>query len=466
MQYDDWMSASDAIMWHIERDPVLRSTITTVWILDRPPDAERMRRTLERAVVHVPRLAQRVEADPLGVSAPRWVPEPGFDVNDHVDHQIIDGDHDDRALLDLAARIHEEPIDKNQPPWELHVVDGLTDGRGGIIVKAHHAIGDGLGLVQMLGSMVDFERDPADVGVPTIEGPETPPTTGSAMFDAVAHRVLGDLQLAQAAARAAGQGLIELALHPVQAAKDTARTAASIGHLLKPAATPMSPIMTERSLDMHFETISRPVTDLKAASRASGASINDVFVAAVAAGVDRYHRIHGVEAERLRINMPVSIRSGDSSDLAGNQFVPARFLIPAVAPDAPSRVREIREQLAQERAEPALPLVNEVSEMINRAGPVAATALLQGMMKAVDLVLSNVPGPTTPMYSAGARIERMIPFGPCAGAAVNITLLSYCGDAAMGINSDRAAVPDPEVLVECIEAGFDEILAVGRHRST
>ena len=84
LNFEDWMSDGDAVMWHIERDPVLRSTITSVWVLDRSPDPKRFDDAFNRAIEKIPRLTQRVIADPLGVSPPRWEHDPLFDRDYHV----------------------------------------------------------------------------------------------------------------------------------------------------------------------------------------------------------------------------------------------------------------------------------------------------------------------------------------------------------------------------------------------
>jgi hypothetical protein len=94
-------------------------------------------------------------------------------------------------------------------------------------------------------------------------------------------------------------------------------------------------------------------------------------------------------------------------------------------------------------------------------GEAGATRLTGTMMKALDLVTSNVPGPPYSVYMSGARIEHMFPFGPPAGAAVNITLFSYDGVAHIGINADRAAIGDCERLRYHLEQGFAETLSVG-----
>ena len=83
------------------------------------------------------------------------------------------------------------------------------------------------------------------------------------------------------------------------------------------------------------------------------------------------------------------------------------------------------------------------------------------MLRGIDVVTSNVPGAPVPVYLGGGRVEAQIPFGPMAGAATNITLLSYIDDLNIGINTDPAAIPDPEVFVDCLRDSFDEILKVG-----
>jgi hypothetical protein len=86
------------------------------------------------------------------------------------------------------------------------------------------------------------------------------------------------------------------------------------------------------------------------------------------------------------------------------------------------------------------------------------TGIFGSMLRGVDFVTSNVPGPPFPIYLSGARVVSQFPFGPMAGAAANITLLSYVDDLNIGVNTDPAAVPDPDVLLDCLQEGFDEVL--------
>ena len=86
--------------------------------------------------------------------------------------------------------------------------------------------------------------------------------------------------------------------------------------------------------------------------------------------------------------------------------------------------------------------------------------VIGAMLKGVDFLASNVPGVPVPMWLVGCQVMRFFPFGPTAGSAVNITLMSYNGLCCIGVNSDSAAVPDPDVLVDCLRAGFDEVCSL------
>jgi diacylglycerol O-acyltransferase len=122
-------------------------------------------------------------------------------------------------------------------------------------------------------------------------------------------------------------------------------------------------------------------------------------------------------------------------------------------------MRAIRTVVAEPRAEPALGLIADVSGVLNRLPASVTTSLFGSMLKGVDFVTSNVPGPRFDVYLSGARLESVFGFGPLTGAALNVTLFSYTDGSHLGISSDPAAIPDPDLLVACLRKGFDEVLA-------
>lgn len=464
--FEEWMSDSDAVMWHIERDPVLRSTITSVWMLDSVPDPARFEATFSRALDKIPRLRQRVVADALGVSTPRWEEDPLFDRDYHVRRTAVAAGGGLRELLNLAEPLAGQAFDKDRPLWEFHLVEGLEGGKAGVIMRLHHAISDGVGMVRMTTSLIERSREPAP-GKKRPATLEEAPVAGvrsgdmEQMASALQHRIRTTADRAGRAGEALRSGLLEMAKDPLGSARKLADTAGSMGRLVKPVSEPMSPIWKDRSFSVRLDTLVVPFDVLRAAARKVDGTLNDAFVAAVAGGLGRYHETVGTPASELRMSMPINIRTkDDDGKKAGNQFVPARLPIPVAILDPVERMRAVQTLVRSQRAEPALPFMDEVAGAINRLGIVAATSFVGSMMKAVDFVTSNVPGPPFPVYMAGSHIENMFPFGPLAGAAVNITLFSYDGQLQLGINMDKMAVENPDLLVSSLEESLAEVAGV------
>lgn len=463
-RYGDRMTDADAVLWRIESDPALRSTIVSAWVLDGPPDADRFRRKLEICIAEVPRLRQRPVEDPLGIAPPRWEDDPHFDIDFHLRRLGAPGDGSLRAFLDLAEPIGMQAFDRARPLWELYLVSGLEGGRTGVIMKLHHAISDGVGLVRMTEGLI--ERSVDEEAVASGRAPASP-VAGFPPDDALtrtthalANRLATTLDRAGRLTRSLGRALPRLVTEPAAVVRGLAAQASSIGRLVAPVSEPMSPLMTGRSLSVRYDHIEIPLDALKQAARRVGGTLNDAFVAAVAGGLRRYHVERGRPVDALRMNMPINLRSGDRSRDAGNQFAPVRFAVPIAIEDPAERMRAIHEAVLAQRDEPALGLLEEISGVIGSL-PGSGPALVSGaMMKAVDFTTSNVPGPRFPVYVSGARIERMFGFGPLAGAAINVTCFSYDGRLGIGINTDPAAVDDDALFAECLRKGFDEVLAI------
>ncbi len=218
--------------------------------------------------------------------------------------------------------------------------------------------------------------------------------------------------------------------------------------------------MLDRSTVVRFDYLSVPLPRLKRAGKAVGCTINDAFVAGVAGGLARYHAALDAPVDSLRMLMPVNVREGEKSDVAGNQFAPARFEVPVGIDNPAERIVAIGKICRGQRDEPALPWIEEITNLLGALPAALTNGLFGAMQKTTDFTTSNVPGPRRTTWMSGARIEGFMPFGPLAGASVNVTAFSYDGVMHIGINMDPAAVSDPKRLVESLKSGFEEVLTV------
>ena len=455
----DRMGAFDAVMWGVEQDPVLRSVIVAMTVLDREPDIDVLVDRIERMTLAVPKLRQRVVGNPVSLIPPRWETDDNFDITYHLKRYHVPADGTDRPLLRIAEQMGEQDFDRDRPLWEMALVQGWDGDRAAVIIKLHHAITDGVGGMAMAASLFDLTRAPADLG-------PRPPVPSGRILDLPA-RIVNGVQFAGTSAlrrgRALAEGMVgvttEAVSDPGKAAVEGAAFAQSAARLLAPASEPLSPLMHGRSLSVEMAVIQVPFRALRAAAKAAGGTLNDAYMTAVAGGLATYHEAHGTPCEYVRVNMPVNMRSGSDTE-GGNRWVPARFPMPIDSGPAEDRVKRLSPLLKQARTEPALVLSDTVYRLLVALPQAAATSISAGMMKGVDVAVTNVPGPPISLYAAGAEVQVIVPFAPKAGAAANIGLMTYSGVAYVGVNIDTRSIPDADVFIEHLRAGFDEVLAI------
>ena len=459
-EFDLQMSDADALMWTVEKDPTLRSTVVTVLTFDRSPDWDALVERVDRGSRLIPRLRQRVVTPMLRVGPPCWSGDPDFDLSYHLRRVRAPEPGSFECVLDIARNAAMAGFDRARPLWEYTVVDGLEGGRSAFVIKVHHSMTDGVGGMKLLMMLFDLEPDPDPPG-PTDEFHDVPAFTPFALvgrsLDYQRRRAWGIFQHALANTVNAARGA---ARDPEAAVQEASRVTRSLASFLAPATTPRSPIIGARSLARRLAALEVPLDDLKRAAKSVGGSLNDAFLASVVGGIQRYHELHGVEPAELRMVMPINLR-GEGTALGGNHFTPARFLVPLQIADPEERMRTLGQLARDVRDEPAVALTDALAMVLNQLPSRMTTAFFGAMLKGSDFVTSNVPGSPFPLYVAGAALERMYPFGPLSGTAANVTLLSHCGTCCIGINTDSVAIPDAPDFAKSVEAGFAEVLSLG-----
>jgi diacylglycerol O-acyltransferase / wax synthase len=452
-EFPDQMNPTDATLWEIERDPQLRTTIVGLGVLDRAPEWDVVRTVMGQALTRLPRLRQRVVEQRFGVGPPRWV-DTEVDLAFHLRRIAAPAPADLRTVLDLCGPLAGEGFDPERPLWGLTFVEGLEDGRAAMLLKVHHSLTDGVGGMRLLRALAD---EPGDERRPA----RTPmAAAGSGAVDPAWRAVSRAAGLAGQAAGAAAQA----ALRPDRAVADGIAAARSAAKLLAPAGPPLSPLLTGRGLDRWTGVLDVSVDDLRAAAHRVDGTLNDAFVAAVLGALDRYHRELGHPASHLRVTMPVSSRkSGDAE--GGNRWAPVRMVLPLGIDDPLERIEVYHRALHRSRREPALGFSQVLAGAILELPPSLTTGVVAAMVKGSDACVTDVPGLREPITIGGAALERLYPFAPTGGAAVNVGFLSHLGVGCVGLNIDTAAVEDPARLHELTVDSFDRVVRARRRRS-
>lgn len=452
------MSAWEALMWRAEGDPRTRSTGILLEILDHAPDPAAFTAVHERAVRRIPRLRDRVVEPIVPVTEPHWSPDPAFDLTRHVRTVTLPDGSSESDLLAYAEQVFAGTFDVVHPPWEAILVDGLPDGRAAYLLKVHHSMSDGLGLVQLLDVAQSSEPDVnvTDAGAsPTLPDPgQHSPLglVGTTIVDAVRGAPRQALGLPGRATRWSKQ----VAANP----RGFADYLLSAKRLLTPPDADRSALLAGRGTGNGLLFVDIPFADLRGGAKAVGGSVNDGFVAAMLGGLRIYHERHGVlPPATMPVGLPVSLRAANDP-MGGNNFTGAQIVAPLGEPDAAERIRAIRELVLTVRDEPALGVVGDLSTVLARLPTPALVGVAATFTTTSDLQVSNIRGLTRTTYLAGAEVLGMYPLGPRPGVAVMAALITYRDTCCLGLNVDPEVFTDIDELRACLRDGFAEVIAL------
>lgn len=449
------MRDSDAFSWYMEADPLLRSTVCAVMELERCPDWDTVVERIDRASRLAPCWRHKVVLPPARLATPRWVVDPDFDLSWHVRRVTAAEPADLGWVLDFARQTAMSGFDRARPLWEYTLIDGLEGGRAALVCKVHHALTDGVGGMEVAKFLFDLEPDPGDLG-PMPPAPEgTEHDTAELVRESLAYDWSRLFDFSKRLLGSAPGEVAHALRHPFETAREAADTARSVARMVQPVTDTLSPIMTERRLQWHYDLLEMAFADLRAATRVAGCSLNAGFLGGMTGGLRHYHERFGAEVEALRLTMPISTRTADDP-VGGNRITLQRFTVPMGIVDPVERMRSLQTLSDHARDEPAIPLTNAIAGTMN----LLPSSVVGGMLKHIDFLASNVPGIPRPIYLAGVEVQRFCGFGPTIGAALNATLVSYNGRCHVAVTTDAGAVPDPGVMVECLVEGFEEVLDV------
>ena len=288
--FERHVSDTDAFTMALERDPLLRSTVVAVAVLDRSPDWEVLEQRVERATRLSPTFRTKLVSSPFGLAPPRWVVDPDFDLSWHLQRAAVRPGGDLAAVLAFARNVGMSAFDHDRPLWRMTLLDGLADGRAALVIKVHHALTDGIGGIQLATHVVDFVREPDT----TPELPEIPAGRAARPLRRAGRR--RDLQRAthgrctRGLAAAVPAAIVQSVRDPFGAVTGLAATTASIAGFVRPVTDTRSPVMRERRLQWRYDVVDIPFRALHDAAGRGGGSLNDAFLAGLAGGLRRVPR--------------------------------------------------------------------------------------------------------------------------------------------------------------------------------
>ena len=436
-----------------------------VVILEPPPDGfdyDRLVEIITERIASVPRFRQKVKWVPARLGNPVWVDDLDFDVKYHVRRSALPKPGTEEQLKELTARVQSRPLDRTRPLWEMYLVEGLADGRVAIITKTHHAMVDGVAAVDIGAMILDLTREPRETETAPWH-PEPEPTSLALVTDAVTSAVRKPAELVSTlrtnavdVRRVAGRA-VSLAGGLAAAVRTTARSA------------PDSPLNVDIGAQRRFGMARTDLDDYKRVRKEHGGTINDVVLATVAGALRTWLLTRGesVNGRVVRAMVPVSVRGDDQQGSMGNRVSSYFVDLPVGEPSPVVRLSQVSYAMAAHKesgqsvgAEALVGIAGFVAPTLHAMGARLANSFTRRLF---NLVVTNVPGPQIPLYAAGAEMLEVFPVVPIAkGQAVSIGLTSYNGGVYYGLNADRDALPDVDVLAQCIEESLAELVETVR----
>ncbi len=407
----------------------------------------------------IPRYRQRLMFVPLDQGRPVWVDDPQFRLPFHIRHTALPGPGTDAQLRRLTGRIFSQGLDRGRPLWELWLIEGLGGGRFALLSKTHHALIDGVAGVDIASVIFDARPDAAPAtALPTEPwSPKPLPTRAQLLADALLERATGPGHAVRGA-RAVMGGPRDLATR--------ARGALiGLGALALAGLDPAPRTPFNRPIGPHrrFTWVDGSLAELRTVREALGGTVNDAVLAAVAGALGAYMRRHGDETDGvlLKALVPVSVRIPSDNVALGNRVAAMRAPLPVGIRDPAERLAVIAETMTEAKRSGQVVGAQALTGLSGFASPtlVAQAARLQARQRLFNIVISNVPGPQTPLYLLGRRMRAIYPLVPlAANTALGIAVVSYDGALGFGLSADYDVVGDLEMLAGDLRRAIKELL--------
>jgi diacylglycerol O-acyltransferase / wax synthase len=429
---------------------------------------EKIRQMVDDRIHLMPAFRRRLVSVPFQLGHPVWIDDPGFDVENHLMRIGAPPPGDQRALADIVGEIASRQLDRSKPLWEMWVVEGLEGGQAAIVTKMHHATIDGTSGADVMVHLLDLTPEIADKPKPPgrFLG-ERRPSDLKLLRSALVTQVANPVRVVGAMTRATGN-----ALKMVRAMARRSDGAPTAAPFTAPRLRMSQALTPHRSVAFGQASLD----ELKEIKNAFGAKVNDVVLAIATHALRSYLiSIDDLPDKPLVAACPISVRKEgverDSANQVSNMLVP----LPVQTEDPAEQLEIIVEATKRSKE-----LANAIgAETLMDWAEFLAPRLFTSAMRLysgsrlpnvhppmLNCIVSNVPGPPVPLYTAGARILAIYPMGPLLpGAGVNITVLSNMGNVDFGVIACRDTVPEVWRIADGLAEGVGLLLKAARART-
>ncbi len=380
-----------------------------------------------------------------GIANLAWTYDNDIDINYHLRRSALPMPGRIRDLFEMTSRVHGTLLDRHRPLWEAYLIEGLRDGRFAIYVKIHHALIDGVSLLRLIERTLSTDpRDP-EVRVPWAlpPRPRSQPTVTS--------RLQTVTNLAKAMA-ALGPSTVSLA-----------RAALLEQQLTLPFEAPRTMLNVRIGGARRCAAQSWPVHRIKEVKNAAGVTVNDV-VLAMCAGALRYYleEQHALPRRALVAMVPVSMRTEAQFDSGGNMVGTILCNLGTDIDDPTKRLETISESMRRgKKVFAGMPKMQALALSALNVVPLALAivpALIPSAPPPFNIVISNVPGPTEPLYWRGARVDGNYPMSIALDwLALNITVVGNAGNLDFGLVGCRRSIPHLQRLLGHLETALKDL---------
>lgn len=423
---------------------------------DHPrPSLKAWREQATARIDAVPWARWKLDGAPLGLSEPRWIVDPEFDLRAHiVGLSMQDDPVSDAEFAALRDMFFSTPLDRTRPLWQFALIPRLHDGRVVAVGKVHHALVDGIGAMQFSKMIFDSERfpEPRD---PASAATRRPPETSARPVGWAVESITHTLDQGAEVLREAATALKD----PQAAADRLVRKVKLLASTVRDDVLPPAPpsvlnttIGSRRTLVCYH-----PRREDLLAARANGGTFNDIGIAIVAGALR-----HLAPADTpMRAMIPVSTRPiGDTA--VGNRMAMVTIPLPTHLANQRERLEHVRGQMRTLRHDDRTAAAGElVSVAAFLPAPLRSPVVRAlGGPRQFNVMVSNPPTPRGELYLLGCEIEELYTAIPMTrGHALAVGLSRYRRELFITCYADPDAFPEVHELPALMDA---DLRAFGR----